>query len=92
MVLQLWTCRSLFVCSLRLPEFVYPSKPFLIRVGGFPVWDQGLTPGWEGPTKLNFLSDISFAEGASLGAFSPQLINLLLEHPLHSLASLIHIS
>ena len=43
------------MCSLSLPDSVYPPKSLPIRVDGFPVWDQGPRPGAEGATVLHFV-------------------------------------
>ena len=64
------------MCSLSLPDFVYPSKSLLIRVGGFPVWDQDTAPGRERATKLHFLPDSPLCRHLAK-SISPQLIKSL---------------
>ena len=77
LVLQLWTCCLLCVYSLSLPDFVYTSKSLLIRVGGFPVRDQGLALGWQVATKVCFLSVVSSAAGTVHRIFPLQLTKSL---------------
>ena len=68
LVLQLWTCCLLCVCSLSLPDFVYPSKDW-----EFSVWNQGPALGGKGATKLCFLFDFSSAAGTLYRVFPPQI-------------------
>ena len=74
MALHLCMCCSLCVCSLGLPDSVYPPKSPPIRIGDPCVRLRPPTLRREGTLKLWFLSSLSVAAGATHRLFPLQLI------------------
>ena len=84
-VFGVWCCsyrhaaRCVCVCSLDLPDFVYPPKSLLAQVWRFSAL------GGEGATKLQFLTSCSMAAGTTHRVFPLQPI----KSPYHPLCSII---
>ena len=84
----------LCVCSLGLPDSIYPPKSLLVRVGYPCAGVEPPAPTWEVALKLQFLSGLLAASGATHLVFSLQVLSSPdgTKHLLYTLASKLHIA